>query len=78
MLIEKENPYTYFDGLIGWPCLGLFVKFYKDLGVLNTQDVRAKRNVLEKKILTDDDINDVITSYEVTPPWILKRIMNHI
>ncbi len=55
--VERANPRTGFDGLHGWPCLGIFVDFFTEIGVVNIHDVRLKINALERRYIEQDDIN---------------------
>jgi len=47
--LERLNPTTGFDGLHGWPSLGLFHDFYNEIGVSHIHDVREKKEKLSEK-----------------------------
>lgn len=59
IFMEKEGDYrTHYDGLHGWPCLGVFVDFYNSIGVSNVHDVRLKLEQLNlNKFLQIGDKN---------------------
>jgi len=65
-IVEQENPTTYIDGLHGWPCLPIFVEFFKENGILNVHDLKSKIRILQKKVLTGSEISEITDKYKVT------------
>jgi len=63
LIIEKNDPQTYFDGLHGWPCFKIFVEFYnKEIGDYNAHNVQLKKELFEKKLLTDLEIRKILSN----------------
>jgi hypothetical protein len=61
IFMEKEGDYrTHYDGLHGWPCLGIFVDFYNNMGVSNVHDVRLKLKQLNLNKFLQNGENDAI------------------
>jgi len=58
-IIQREDPYTGYDGLHGWPCLKIFVKFYEPIGVVNIHNVKLKIKYLQNNLLEKDEIKEI-------------------
>ncbi len=62
LIVERGNPQTYFDGLHGWPCLRIFIDFFKEIGENNVHNVRLKKEFLESKFLTNNEIKKILNN----------------